>query len=77
MDAQLSMLRCVHVPSIVQGSIFSFQERLRRFIYLQDVRAQLWATLERQNELPVAIADMTPGARAALVQDLLTKLREI
>lgn len=45
--------------------------------YLRDMRSQLWATLERRNDLPVPVVDMAPSARAALIDDLLTKLYDV
>ncbi len=45
--------------------------------YLQDLRSQLWATLEQRNNLPIPVAEMSSEARAALVSDLLTKLHDV
>ena len=52
-------------------------EELRVETYAHDLRAQLWAELEQHNELPVAVADMTQQARAALAEELLMKLHDI
>ena len=52
-------------------------DELRIETYAHDLRAQLWAELEQHNELPVAVADMTLQARAALAEELLTKLHDI
>lgn len=53
------------------------QEHLRCETFAQDLRAQLWAELEKKNELPEPVAQMTREARAALAGDLLTKLHDI